>query len=160
MHRCAMCAMLVTAQQPIDEREKKQYDLSPEQFKYHPSNVDSAKLLRMAITHDLCESIAGDITPFCNADAVASKHEKEEAAMVEIRKIVGDPLGSELFELWKEYEEQQTVEALYCKNIDKFEMMMQVKNTNDLISHNIIVQHLYIFFLTLQYIHDAFSNSN
>ena len=45
--------------------------------------------------------------------------------MEEIRKIVGDPLGLELYTLWKEYEEQQSVEALYCKDIDKFEMVMQ-----------------------------------
>eukprot|EP01083_Nonionella_stella_P239508 838209_1 len=45
--------------------------------------------------------------------------------MEEIRRMVGDPLGLELFELWKEYEEQESVEALYCKDIDKFEMVMQ-----------------------------------
>uniref|UniRef100_A0A7S3VD43 HD domain-containing protein n=1 Tax=Chaetoceros debilis TaxID=122233 RepID=A0A7S3VD43_9STRA len=45
--------------------------------------------------------------------------------MEEIRRMVEDPLGLELFELWKEYEEQETVEALYCKDIDKFEMVMQ-----------------------------------
>lgn len=125
MHRCAMCAMLVTTQQPIDPRDQKLYDAHDDFKKFHPSNVDSTKLLRMALTHDVCESIAGDITPFCSADAIATKHEKEEAAMLEIRKIVGDPLGLELYELWKEYEEQQTVEALYCKDIDKFEMVMQ-----------------------------------
>eukprot|EP01083_Nonionella_stella_P052471 139188_1 len=79
----------------------------------------------MAVTHDVCESLAGDITPFCEAGAVASKQAKEHAAMEEIRRMVGDPLGLELFELWKEYEEQETVEALYCKDIDKFEMVMQ-----------------------------------
>lgn len=125
MHRCAMCAMLVTTQQPIDQRDQELYDNYDDYKKFHPSNVDSTKLLRMALTHDVCEAIAGDITPFCSADAIATKHEKEEAAMLEIRNIVGDPLGLELFELWREYEEQQTVEALYCKDIDKFEMVMQ-----------------------------------
>jgi putative hydrolase of HD superfamily len=65
------------------------------------------------------------VTPFCDAGAVASKHDKEKAAMEEIRKIVGDPLGKELYELWNEYEELETPEALYCKDIDKFEMVMQ-----------------------------------
>ena len=40
---------------------------------------------------------------------------QEEQAMQAIRKVVGDPLGMELYELWKEYEELQTVEAIYCK---------------------------------------------
>ncbi len=112
--------MIVVTQDP-DPRD----DYSNGNEKFHPSTVDGNKLLRMAVTHDLCESLAGDITPFCDAGAVASKHDKENAAMAEIRKTVGDPLGLELFDLWKEYEEQETVEALYCKDIDKFEMVMQ-----------------------------------
>ena len=35
--------------------------------------------------------------------------------MQAIRKVIGDPLGMELYELWKEYEELRTVEAIYCK---------------------------------------------
>lgn len=35
------------------------------------------RLLRMTVTHDLCEALAGDITPYCNPSLVASKHEKE-----------------------------------------------------------------------------------
>lgn len=40
---------------------------------------------------------------------------QEEQAMQAIRKVIGDPLGMELYELWKEYEELRTVEAIYCK---------------------------------------------
>jgi len=120
MHRCAMCAMLITTQEP-DPRD----DYSGHNEKFHPSKIDGMKLLRMAVTHDLCESIAGDVTPFCDSGAVASKHDNEKAAMEQIRKIVGDPLGKELYELWNEYEELVTPEAIYCKDIDKFEMVMQ-----------------------------------
>jgi putative hydrolase of HD superfamily len=122
MHRCAMCAMMVTAQDP-DPRDD--YSSESGNEKFHPSKIDAVKLLRMALTHDICESIAGDVTPFCDAGAIASKHDKEKAAMNEIRKVIGDPLGKELFELWLEYEEQVTPVALYCKDIDKFEMVMQ-----------------------------------
>ena len=45
--------------------------------------------------------------------------------MQAIQKVVGDPLGQELYDLWKEYEAQETVEAVYCKDIDKFEMVVQ-----------------------------------
>ena len=31
----------------------------------------------MTVTHDLCEALAGDITPYCDASLVASKHDKE-----------------------------------------------------------------------------------
>eukprot|EP00587_Corethron_hystrix_P007422 CAMPEP_0113318202 /NCGR_PEP_ID=MMETSP0010_2-20120614/12848_1 /TAXON_ID=216773 ORGANISM="Corethron hystrix, Strain 308" /NCGR_SAMPLE_ID=MMETSP0010_2 /ASSEMBLY_ACC=CAM_ASM_000155 /LENGTH=256 /DNA_ID=CAMNT_0000175423 /DNA_START=21 /DNA_END=791 /DNA_ORIENTATION=- /assembly_acc=CAM_ASM_000155 len=114
MHRCAMCALLYQSSEEDD------YSLCPS---FHPSNVNGNKLLRMAVSHDLCESLAGDITPFC--DAISSKHGLEEAAMQQIKTVVGDPLGSELYNLWKEYEEQVTPEAVICKDIDKFEMVMQ-----------------------------------
>ncbi len=118
MHRCAMCALLLS--QPADPLD----DYSSENSRYHPRQVDSVKLLKMAVTHDLCESLAGDITPFCGVDH-SDKHAKEMAAMQRIRNIVGDPLGEELFNLWMEYETQETVEAIYCKDIDKFEMVVQ-----------------------------------
>ena len=38
------------------------------------------RLLRMTVTHDLCEALAGDITPYCDASLVASKHDKDGAA--------------------------------------------------------------------------------
>lgn len=120
MHRCSMMAMLVTNQSVKPEDD---YTLNNQRF--HPSNIDGNKLLRMALTHDLCESLAGDITPFCSAHEVSSKQDKEHAAMEQIRSVVGDPLGKELFDLWKEYEELKTPEAIYCKDIDKFEMVMQ-----------------------------------
>ena len=87
-------------------------------------NLDTTKLLRMALTHDVCESIAGDITPHCT-DKLHLKYEKEKAAMEQIRTMIGDPLGKELYELWKEYEDQESREAIYCKDIDKFEMVVQ-----------------------------------
>jgi putative hydrolases of HD superfamily len=119
MHRCAMCALLLT--NPADPRD----GYSGISERYHPSRVDTARLLRMAVTHDLCEGLAGDVTPYCDASLVNSKHERERAAMEEIRRVVGDPLGKELYDLWKEYEDQETTEAIYCKDIDKFEMVVQ-----------------------------------
>uniref|UniRef100_A0A7S1B0C6 HD domain-containing protein n=1 Tax=Noctiluca scintillans TaxID=2966 RepID=A0A7S1B0C6_NOCSC len=120
MHRCAMCAMLLS--QPPDPRD----DYStPDTDKFHPQKVNQARLLRMAVTHDVCEALAGDITPFCDPSVVASKHDKEDQAMQAIKQVVGDLLGQELYSLWAEYEAGETIEALYCKDIDKFEMVVQ-----------------------------------
>eukprot|EP00545_Synedropsis_sp_CCMP1620_P005645 CAMPEP_0119016712 /NCGR_PEP_ID=MMETSP1176-20130426/14224_1 /TAXON_ID=265551 /ORGANISM="Synedropsis recta cf, Strain CCMP1620" /LENGTH=239 /DNA_ID=CAMNT_0006970235 /DNA_START=47 /DNA_END=766 /DNA_ORIENTATION=+ len=119
MHRCCMCAML--AFQDVDDTD---YDAESSK-KYHPSKLDKNKLLRMTVSHDLCESLAGDITPHCGSALLDAKEAKEQAAMEEIRKVVGDPLGKDLFDLWREYEDQETIEAIYCKDIDKFEMVVQ-----------------------------------
>ena len=42
--------------------------------------------------------------------------------MQAIRKVVGDPLGEELYGLWKEYEDLETVEAIYCKERTKIHL--------------------------------------
>ena len=101
MHRAAMCALLVG--QPPDPRD----DYEGPNARFHPDRVDCQRLLRMAVTHDLCEALAGDITPNCPAAVQASKHEKEGQAMAAIRAVVGDPLGAELYGLWAEYEAQE-----------------------------------------------------
>jgi putative hydrolases of HD superfamily len=121
MHRCAMCAMLIVQYQH-EQGQELQHDLPQP---YPPNQVDANKLLKMAVTHDLCESLAGDITPHCDPTLVSNKEAREQAAMEQIRTLVGDPLGEELFHLWREYEDQNTLEAIYCKDIDKFEMVVQ-----------------------------------
>jgi putative hydrolases of HD superfamily len=122
LHRCAMIALLVA--QPADPRDD-YYGNDTAARQFHPNAVDTTKILRMALTHDLCEALAGDITPFCDEHMVASRYDKEDAAMRAIQRKVSDPLGAELYELWHEYERQETVEAWYCKDIDKFEMVVQ-----------------------------------
>jgi putative hydrolases of HD superfamily len=117
MHRCAMCAMLLFS--PFHhENENDEEDDS-----FALSRIDPNKVLKMALTHDVCEALAGDITPHCSN--LPEKEAKEEAAMEAIRNLLGDPLGKELYDLWREYEDQRTLEAIYCKDIDKLEMILQ-----------------------------------
>ena len=123
MHRCAMCAMLIVQHQQESIQRGQDSNLHPPP-PVQPV-VDANKLLKMAVTHDLCESLAGDITPHCDPALISNKEAREQAAMEQIRDLVGDPLGEELFQLWREYEDQHTMEAIYCKDIDKFEMVVQ-----------------------------------
>lgn len=116
MHRVAVMSMLYqsTLYDDLD------YSACPE---LHPSSIDAVKLLRMAVTHDLCEAIAGDITPHCTNES--SREGLEAIAMQHIARIVGEPLGSELAALWQEYEEQSTPTSVVVKDLDKFEMLAQ-----------------------------------
>ena len=104
MHRAAMCAMLIP-----DE-----------------PGFDKFKCIKMALTHDVCECLAGDYTPFCGI----SKEEKsrlERQALIDVKASLGEshPLGHELLALWEEYEAGTSREAVYAKDIDKFEMIVQ-----------------------------------
>lgn len=84
------------------------------------------RLVKMAIVHDLAEAIVGDITPF---DGVSKeeKYKREHEAMNNIRDVLleGSPIGLEIYNLWKEYEEGVSECARVCKDIDKFEMILQ-----------------------------------
>lgn len=92
-------------------------------------DLDRDKCVRLAIVHDLAESIVGDITP---SDGITDdeKHKREARAMSEIKAMLGDtPIGKELVALWKEYEgansPNATAEAKFVKDVDKFEMILQ-----------------------------------
>ncbi|KAJ1984850.1 hypothetical protein H4R34_000389 [Dimargaris verticillata] len=79
----------------------------------------------MCLVHDLAESLVGDITPFDGVSEV-DKHQREEMAMARICALLGDnPAATEMTELWHEYEACQTPEARLVKDLDKFEMIVQ-----------------------------------
>ena len=121
LHRTAMLSMLYhNVNDDGDENELLDYTDCPE---FHPDLISPTMLLRMAVSHDLCEAIAGDVTPHCvNSD---SRIELEEKAMQHIARVIGGSLGQELADLWKEYEEQTTALAIVVKDLDKFEMLAQ-----------------------------------
>ncbi|CEO95162.1 5'-deoxynucleotidase [Plasmodiophora brassicae] len=85
--------------------------------------LDFSKVVRMAIVHDLAESIVGDITPSDNVPE-DKKHEMEESAMREITEDLGDA-GRMIYDLFVEYERGQTPEAKLVKDFDKLDMIVQ-----------------------------------
>ncbi|KAJ6485583.1 HD domain-containing protein [Mycena sanguinolenta] len=88
--------------------------------------LDIAKCVMMCLVHDLAEAYVGDIAP---REGITSeeKHRREEEAM---HNIVHDmlhdsPAARQIEALWKEYEERQTPEARFVKDLDRFEMAAQ-----------------------------------
>jgi putative hydrolase of HD superfamily len=104
MHRAAICAMLI----PSD------------------GSVDRDRCIKMALTHDVCECIAGDFTPHCPITK-QEKHRLEREALVSLKGVLGEniSLGYELLSLFDEYEKGETPEAILVKDIDKFELILQ-----------------------------------
>ncbi|GAB9471796.1 Hydrolase-hd superfamily protein [Globisporangium polare] len=104
MYRMGMCCML------IDDSN---------------TAVNRSKCIKMAIVHDLAESLVGDITPH---DGVAEedKHRMEKDALEHICGVLGESqAATEIRELWSEYEAGSTEEAKIVKDFDKFEMILQ-----------------------------------
>lgn len=90
------------------------------------AGVDGLHAAKLALVHDLAEALVGDITPH---DGVTpqDKRNREQNAMRVIRDdLLKDiQVGSELYDLWIEYEESSSDEARFVKQIDKFEMVLQ-----------------------------------
>eukprot|EP00058_Branchiostoma_floridae_P015962 XP_002601450.1 hypothetical protein BRAFLDRAFT_245862 [Branchiostoma floridae] len=82
------------------------------------------KCIKIALVHDMAESIVGDIAP---ADGISKeeKHRQEKEAMLHLSGLVGGEVGKELYSLWEEYEMESTAEAKAVKDLDKFDMVLQ-----------------------------------
>ena len=88
-------------------------------------NYDSEKILKMVLLHDLAESKIGDFTP-----GQISKDEKEKIenqAFHEIMENLPTRISSEYAEIWKEYQNQISVESQFVHQIDRLEMALQAK---------------------------------
>ncbi|PFH46210.1 hypothetical protein AMATHDRAFT_77776 [Amanita thiersii Skay4041] len=91
-------------------------------------NLDIPKCVMMCIVHDLAEAQVGDITPHEGL----TKEEKLKLETEAMRNFVHDmlhssPAAQRIYALWKEYEDGQTSEAKFVKDLDRFEMASQGK---------------------------------
>ena len=84
--------------------------------------LDTDKVMRMALLHDFGEIYAGDITP---ADDVSpqEKRRREKAAVEEVFARL--PRGAAYLALWQEYEDNRSAEARFVKQMDRLEMALQ-----------------------------------
>ncbi|WP_374055940.1 HD domain-containing protein [Rossellomorea sp. FM04394] len=95
---------------------------------YLTQKVDSAKLLKMIIIHDLVEAEAGDIPAFDTMNDRLAKEQKainERKSIERMRDMLGNALGEELYNLWFEFEEKETYEAKVANALDKLEAQIQ-----------------------------------
>ncbi|KAL7739234.1 hypothetical protein ACLKA6_015092 [Drosophila palustris] len=99
--------------------------------------LNQIRCMELALVHDLAESLVGDITPFCGV----SKDEKramELKAMEDICKLI-EPRGKRIMELFEEYENAQSAESRFVKDLDRLDMVMQAfeyeKRDNCLLKH-------------------------
>lgn len=86
--------------------------------------LDKNKMIRMALCHDMAESIVGDISPGMKVPADV-KHEKESNAMKFMTGLVPHLGGEDMKALWEEYEAQETQEAKFVRDMDLLEMIVQ-----------------------------------
>ncbi|KAI9792217.1 MAG: hypothetical protein M1835_008009 [Candelina submexicana] len=94
------------------------------------SRLDIPHCTKMALVHDMAESIVGDITPIDGIE----KEEKSRRESISMDYLCGSLLGNvwggmtgnDLRQIWQEYEDGQTLEAKYVHDIDKMELILQM----------------------------------
>ena len=88
-------------------------------------NLNTEKLLVMAVLHDIGESVIGDITPH---DGV-SKKDKQDKEVKAVRDILTkiDSTGV-LYETWLDFEYRRTPEGVFIAQLDKLEAYLQARS--------------------------------
>ena len=84
--------------------------------------ADLLKIMKMCLIHDLGEAFTGDIPAF---EKTERDSEKEADVLDEWVKTLPEPFDKEMAELYREMEEQQTLEARIYKALDKLEALIQ-----------------------------------
>ncbi|KAJ8591006.1 HD domain-containing protein [Rhizopogon salebrosus TDB-379] len=88
--------------------------------------LDISKCVMMSVVHDLAEAQVGDITP---REGI-SKEEKRQLEAEAMHNFMhgmlhGSPPALRIEAIWKEYEEGETHEARFVKDLDRLEMALQ-----------------------------------
>ncbi|MEI7489697.1 MAG: HD domain-containing protein [Chryseobacterium sp.] len=82
------------------------------------ADINLLRVIRMLSIHDLVEIEAGDTFLFDEA-AMVGKFEREKQSAQNIFGILDEPLRTEFFNLWLEFEEVQTPDAIFACAIDR-----------------------------------------
>lgn len=86
---------------------------------------DDGRAIKMALVHDIHESISGDIpSGGLDEDALEEKKDVEAAAFAELLAAADSDVG-EMEALWQEYEERETETARFVKDMDLLDLVLQ-----------------------------------
>lgn len=86
--------------------------------------LDRAKALAMATLHDLPESVTGDLSLGASRHLPeGAKRQAENSALEEL--LSGLPFAVDWRELWREFEERLSQEALLVRDADRLDLLAQ-----------------------------------
>lgn len=94
------------------------------------SRLNVPHCTKMALIHDMAESLVGDITPVDGVSKPEKSRREEETMDYLCRellgKVDGGTQGEEIKGIWREYEDSLTEEARFVHDVDKLELMLQM----------------------------------
>lgn len=96
------------------------------------SKLNIPHCTKMALIHDMAESLVGDITPV-DKDVTKEEKARREAAVMDYitTALLGNVPGAavsaqELRRIFQEYEDNETLEAHFVHDVDKVELLLQM----------------------------------
>ncbi|EKM18224.1 HD domain protein [Vibrio harveyi] len=90
----------------------------------HYPHLDSLKVLKLCVVHDLAEAVSGDISTLEQNDGL----DKSALELADLKQLIAPldaSLQKDLLELWLEYDSATTAEARLTKALDKLETILQ-----------------------------------
>ena len=90
---------------------------------YANEKVDLLRVIEMVLVHDLVEIDAGDTYAY-DENAKKTQHEREKKAADRIYGLLPGEQGRKLYDLWEEFEAQETPEAKFARTMDKILPML------------------------------------
>ncbi|MDP6670929.1 MAG: HD domain-containing protein [archaeon] len=112
--------------------------------------LDECKAVKLAVIHDLPESICGDTASRIKEELQkipnSEKKAKEDAALCELCKMLGPKEGAgDLKCLWEEYEEKKSAEAKLVYELDRLEAIFQAIEYEKAGNFEVSLQEFYDF---------------
>lgn len=90
---------------------------------YADKEIDNYRVIKMLLIHDIVEIYAGDTFAY-DKKGNEDKIEREEAAADKIFTMLSNGKGKELRQLWEEFEEGNTDEALFANALDRLQPIL------------------------------------
>ncbi|KAE9625525.1 HD domain-containing protein [Parasedimentitalea maritima] len=86
--------------------------------------VQISRVIKMLLLHDLVEIDVGD-HPIHQATDWQKVAQAEEVAAQRLFGLLPDDLGSEMLDLWREFEANQSIDAIFAKQLDRCQPIFQ-----------------------------------
>lgn len=96
---------------------------------YSADKVDIAKVMKIALVHDLVEVYAGDTFAY-DVKGNEDKLDREIMAADKLFGMLKDGQGEEIRALWDEFEAKETAESKYANAIDRLQPLILNYLTN------------------------------
>ena len=85
-----------------------------------PEKVDCARVIRMALVHDLIEIYAGDTFAY-DVQGNQDKRQRETEAADKLFALLPEDQAAEIRALWEEFDTMETPDAQYAAAIDRLQ---------------------------------------